>query len=114
MLQKTLPFEELRRLPKRPLRRRVFRLHLDPLEDGTYVFKARSFTRARGLTYRCRVNPRTGYVWCSCRDFRFRKDSLHPTMWNGPVCKHLERAIRTVRKVEREAAVAPQRVAYVA
>lgn len=111
MLQKLLPFEELKRAPKRPLRRRVFRLHLDPLEDGTYLFRARSFSRRKGLIYRLRVNPVTGYVWCSCRDFKFRKDSLHPTMWYGPVCKHLERAVRTVKKVRKEIVEAPKRAA---
>jgi hypothetical protein len=74
---------------------------LDPLPDGTYLFRARSFTRQRGGVYRCRVNPHSGYVWCTCRDFQFRHAPEHPSYWSGRVCKHLERAIRTVRMVER-------------
>lgn len=100
-LQFSLPFEPSVRRKQSPLRRRVFRLQLDPSADGTYFFKARSFSRLKGKSYRLRVNPRTGEVWCSCRDFMYRKGPEHPSFWHGPLCKHLQRAIRTVKKVER-------------
>ena len=74
---------------------------MEPDADGTYVFRARSFTREKGRVYRCRLNPRTGEVWCGCRDFEFRKGLMHPTLFSGPLCKHLERAARTVRHAER-------------
>lgn len=74
---------------------------MEPTEDGTYLFRARSFSRQNGQVYRCRVNPVTGAVWCNCGDFQFRKASEDPTYWHGSVCKHLERAKRTVREAER-------------
>lgn len=72
------------------------------MPDGTYLFRARSFSRRRGQIYRCRVNPVTGYVYCNCKDFMFRHAADDPSYWGGHVCKHLRRAIRTVRKLERE------------
>ena len=99
-MQPSLPFEPRGRT-KQPLRRRVFRLRLEPFEDGTYLFKARSFTRKKGRSYRVRVNPQTGFVWCSCRDFHYRRQFLSPNYWDGPFCKHLARAVKTVRKVEK-------------
>lgn len=101
-LQLVLPLEPRRAAPAKPIRRRVFRLHLDPSADGTYTFRARSFTRRKGRAYRCRVNPATGFVWCNCKDFTFRKAPQNPSYFDGSVCKHLERAMRTVRKLERE------------
>jgi len=101
-LQMALPFEGRERLAVKPIRRCVRRVQLDPNPDGTYVFRARSFSRRQGVVYRCRVNPRTGIVWCSCRDFLYRHYHTHPSYSQGEVCKHLRRAIRTVRKVERE------------
>ena len=100
--QLSLPFEPVTKRKQPPIRRRVFRLQLEPFGDGTYLFKARSFTRRKGRAYRVRVNPRSGFVWCTCRDFHYRKEGLHPTYDEGPYCKHLQRAVRTVRKVERE------------
>ena len=79
---------------------------MEPDADGTYVFRARSFSREKGRVYRCTVNPRDGHVWCGCRDFEFRKAPMRPTLFSGPLCKHLERAARTVRQVERERASA--------
>jgi hypothetical protein len=105
-LQLQLPFEPYV-VRKQPLRRRVFRLQLAPFADGSYLFKARSFSRKKGRSYRLRVNPQTGYVWCSCRDFHYRKEGLRPNYWDGPFCKHLARAVKTVRKVEREAEQLP-------
>lgn len=84
-----------------PIKRCVRRVRMEPDADGTYTFRARSFSRERGRIYRCRVNPQTGYVWCGCRDFEFRKAPFHPTLEGGPLCKHLERAAQTVRKAER-------------
>ena len=84
-----------------PIKRCVRRVSLDPDVEGTYTFRARSFSRARGRVYRCKVNPRTGYVWCGCRDFEFRRSPMNPTLFSGPLCKHLERAARTVQKAER-------------
>lgn len=101
-LQLSLPFEPMEKRRAAPLRRRVFRLQLEPFEDGTYVFKARSFTRRKGRVYRLRVNPHSGYVWCSCRDFHYRRERENPTFWHGPYCKHLQRAVRTVMKIEKE------------
>jgi hypothetical protein len=71
------------------------------MPDGTYLFRARSFSRKRGQVYRCRVNPVTGYVYCNCKDFMYRHAPFAPSYWGGHVCKHLQRAIRTVRGVER-------------
>ncbi|HEY0866338.1 MAG TPA: hypothetical protein VGE01_03110 [Fimbriimonas sp.] len=85
-LQLSLPFEPSERRKQPPLRRRVFRLQLEPFGDGSYLFKARSFSRRKGRSYRLRANPRTGLVWCSCRDFRYRKESQRPTFWDGPYC----------------------------
>jgi hypothetical protein len=79
----------------------VRRVRLEPTEDGTYLFRARSFSRQNGVVYRCRVNPVTGAVWCNCGDFQFRHAPEEPTYWCGRVCKHLERAKRTVRQAER-------------
>lgn len=101
--QFVLPFDGVRKVvATRSIRRCVRRVRLDPSEDGTYLFRARSFSRQRGTVYTCRVNPRTGFIWCNCPDFQFRKASEEPTYWRGPVCKHLERAKRTVRQAERE------------
>ncbi|MGV3615412.1 MAG: hypothetical protein ACO1SV_08785 [Fimbriimonas sp.] len=101
--QLVLPFDGRRKaVVSKSIRRCVRRVHLDPLPDGTYLFRARSFTRQRGSVYRCRVNPTTGFVWCNCRDFQFRHAGDEPTYWSGHVCKHLERAKRTVRQVERD------------
>lgn len=105
--QLTLPFDGKRKaVAPKEIRRCVRRVHLDPMPDGTYLFRARSFSRQKGQVYRCRVNPHTGYVWCNCRDFMYRRGPEHPTYWSGPLCKHLRRAIRTVHKVERERDVA--------
>ena len=82
------------------IRRCVRRVQMAPLPDGTYLFRARSFSRRRGLVHRCRVNPQSGFVWCTCRDFQFRHAADAPTYWSGHVCKHLERAKRTVRLAE--------------
>jgi hypothetical protein len=71
------------------------------MPDGTYLFRARSFSRKNGVVYRCRVNPLTGALWCNCGDFQYRKAAEEPTYWHGRVCKHLERAKRTVRDAER-------------
>ena len=90
---------------REPIRRCVRRVSLEPDGEGTYTFRARSFTRARGRVYRCKVNPRTGRVWCGCRDFEFRKAPFEPTLTSGPLCKHLERAARTVRKAVRRSAI---------
>ncbi len=102
-LQLVLPFDGRRKavVPK-TIRRCVRRVQLDPMPDGTYLFRARSFTRQRGSVYRCRVNPQTGFVYCTCRDFQFRRAAESPSFWGGRVCKHLERAIRTIRRHERE------------
>lgn len=100
-MQFRLPFPRDGTSPKLKLRRRVFRLNQEPKPDGSYLFKAKSFSSLYGVEHRCRVNPRTGYVTCSCRDFKFRMERFHPNYWEGPVCKHLRRAIRTVRKLER-------------
>ena len=105
-MQPALPFEPPEPEPK-TFRRRVYRLALQPLGDGSYLFKAKSFTSRIGVSYRCRVNPKTGFVWCSCRDFKFRKDRAWPNYWEGPFCKHLKRAVKTVRKLERAASCRP-------
>ena len=102
-----LPFGDLKERGG-AIRRRVFRVHLEPLPDGTYVFNAKSFSRQDGLAYRCYVNPLTGRVSCSCKDFQFRKDRALPTMASGHVCKHLKRAIRTVRRLGRLRSAEPQ------
>jgi len=105
--QPSLPFMAPPRLhasDRLPIRRCVRRVRLEPDPDGTYVFRARSFTRERGRVYRCRVNPATGEVWCGCRDFEFRKAPMNPTLFSGPLCKHLERAARTVQQAERSRA----------
>ncbi len=86
---------------RKPIKRCVRRVRMEPDTDGTYVFRARSFSREKGRVYRCRVNPRSGEVWCGCRDFEFRKGPMHPTLSSGALCKHLERAVRTVQKAER-------------
>ena len=101
-MQPTLPFPRDGSVPMRRFRRRVHRLVLDPLPDGSYIFKTKSFTRETGTSYRCRINPHTGYVWCSCRDFKYRRDRWKPNYWDGPVCKHLKRAIRTVRRLQKK------------
>jgi len=102
-LQLTLPFDGRRTaVAPKVIRRCVRRVRLEPYSDGTYVFRARSFSRERGRVYRCRVNPNTGQVWCSCKDFMFRRAQDGPTFHSGKVCKHLERAIRTVRMAERQ------------
>lgn len=106
-MQFKLPFKEIEE-PKGPIRRRVYRTRLEPLPDGTYVFKAKSFSRRSGLAYRCFVNPETGRVSCTCRDFRYRKDRWIPTMAGGPVCKHLKRAIRTVKRLRKAQAAEPR------
>ena len=85
-----------------PIRRRVLRTQMAPTKEGAYLFRARSFTRFRGRVHRLSVNPRTGRVWCSCPDFQYRKRLEHPTFFGGPMCKHLRRAIRTVRSAERQ------------
>jgi hypothetical protein len=103
VLQLSLPFEAPKREPKAPLRRRVFRVRLEPNADGTYFFKARSFTHRKGA-HRLRVNPVTGFVSCTCKDFRYRRQNLEPTYFGGEVCKHLTRALKTVRKLQREMA----------
>ncbi len=102
-MQFSLPFPRDGTAPS-TFRRRVFRLELQPLSDGLYLFEAKSFSRENGAVYRCRVNPRTGYVWCSCRDFKYRKDRFEPNYFEGPFCKHLKRAVRTVRKLEKNKA----------
>ena len=101
-MQPMLPFPRDGSLPKLRIRRRVYRPKLEPLADGAYVFAAKSFSLPIGVTYRCVVNPTTGYVWCSCRDFGFRKDKFDPTYWEGSVCKHLRRAIRTVKTLVKK------------
>ena len=101
-MQFELPFDMPRKAKREPIRRRVYRVRLEPFEDGTYLFKARSFTRAKGKIHRCRVNPETGLVACTCPDFYYRKSQTHPTYYGGEVCKHLQRAIRTIHKIERE------------
>ncbi|CAN5525725.1 hypothetical protein BH11ARM2_BH11ARM2_01710 [soil metagenome] len=99
-VQFTLPFEPSRATAK-TIRRRVFRRPLEPAADGTYIFKARPFTHRHGRAYRVLVNPHSGHVSCTCPDFKYRKAVLGSTYFGGAVCKHLARAIRTVRKVER-------------
>lgn len=100
-MQFELPLE-MKKAPKsRTFRRCVRRVRLEPDAVGTYTFRARSFTREKGRVYRCRVNPRTGFVWCNCRDFTYRKAPQMPTYEHGPLCKHLERAVRTIRGVEK-------------
>jgi hypothetical protein len=102
--QPSLPYMAPPRLhasDRKPIKRCVRRVRMEPDPDGTYVFRARSFSRERGRVYRCTVNPRDGHVWCGCRDFEFRKGPLHPSLYSGPLCKHLERAARTVRQAER-------------
>ncbi|RYG44828.1 hypothetical protein EON79_14065 [bacterium] len=99
-LQPALPFEPMRATAK-SIRRRVFRWPMHPAEDGTYTFRARSFSRQGGRAYRVMVNPHSGHVSCQCPDFTYRKSALGSTYFGGQVCKHLERAIRTVRKVEK-------------
>lgn len=106
ILQLSLPFEVPRRDPKAPFRRCVRRVRLAPDAYGTYTFRARSFTHRKGI-HRLRVNPTTGYVSCTCKDFRFRRGPFEPTYFGGDLCKHLQRAVRTVRKLQREAAQAP-------
>ena|SRR5947209_8614831 len=101
-MQFEFPFEELEKAKRAPIRRRVYRVRLEPFEDGSYLFKARSFTRPKGTIHRCRVNPETGLVNCTCADFYYRKSQSHPTYYGGDVCKHLKRAIRTIHQVERE------------
>ena len=103
-VQPTLPFMAPPRLhasDREPIKRCVRRVRLEPDPDGTYTFRARSFSRKKGRVDRCTANPRTGEVWCGCRDFEFRKGPMRPTLWSGPLCKHLERAARTVRQAER-------------
>ena len=99
-LQPTLPFEPVRATAK-AIRRRVFRRPMAPAEDGTYTFRARSFSRKGGRAYRVLVNPQSGHISCNCPDFTYRKATIGSTYFGGAVCKHLERAIRTVRKVEK-------------
>lgn len=110
MLQAILPFKEFS-LPREPIRRRVYRVCLDPLPDGTYVFKAKSFSRRCGPSYKCHVNPRTGFVFCTCRDFQYRRGRWMPTYEHGPFCKHLRRAVRTVKKLVKRAALEGARAA---
>ena len=86
---------------RKPIKQCVRRVRMEPDLDGTYTFRARSFTREKGRVYRCKVNPITGHVWCGCRDFEFRKGPMNPTLFSGPLCKHLERAARTVQQAER-------------
>lgn len=100
-LQNPLPFDRPPVFSK-SIRRCVRRVRMEPESDGAYHFRARSFTRRNGVVHHCRVNPDTGFVWCSCKDFLFRHADESPTIWNGRVCKHLRRAIRTVRRVERD------------
>ncbi|RYG37433.1 hypothetical protein EON81_06780 [bacterium] len=99
-LQPALPFEPVRATVK-GIRRRVFRLPMEPAEDGTYTFRARSFSREGGRAYRVLVNPHSGDVSCQCPDFQYRKSTIGSTYFGGQVCKHLARAIRTVQKVEK-------------
>lgn len=99
-MQPSLPFPEFKE-PRGPIRRRVYRLRPDPLPSGAYVFKAKSFSRRVGLAYRCYVNPKTGSIYCSCRDFKFRKGRVAATYPAGPACKHLQRAIRTVKRLQK-------------
>jgi hypothetical protein len=100
-MQFELPFDKPK-TTRAPIRRRVYRVRLEPFEDGTYLFKARSFSISKGKIHRCRVNPETGMVSCTCADFYYRKSQLHPTYYGGDVCKHLKRAIRTIHKVDRD------------
>lgn len=97
--QRELPLKVLSAKPK--IRRRVFRVHSLPLADGTYIFTAHSFSRP-GKSYTCLVNPHTKLVHCTCRDYA--RLSVTPTFLTGRLCKHLERAVRTVRRIEAHAA----------
>lgn len=106
-VQMALPLDLKEARPAKTIRRRVHRVRLEPNGLGFYVFRARSFTRRRGWVYRCGVNPTSGEVWCTCRDFRYRKRWQHPSYSYGSVCKHLERAIKTVRRVERHGHAMP-------
>lgn len=68
---------------------------MEPDARGTYTFKARSFTRQSGWSYRVRVNLRTNEMDCSCGDYRYRRGPDHG------LCKHLRRALVTARLAER-------------
>jgi hypothetical protein len=94
--QRELPLRVVSSKPK--IRRRVFRAQLDPAVDGTYIFTAHSFSR-RDRSYVCLVNPVSRHVHCTCPEFsRLR---VRPTYLTGRLCKHLERAVRTVRRLSR-------------
>jgi hypothetical protein len=92
--QRELPLRVVSAKPK--IRRRVFRVQIEPAADGTYIFTAHSFTKQR-RSYTCLVNPSTRQVHCTCRDFARLLPA--PTYLTGRLCKHLDRAVRTVRRV---------------
>ena len=97
--QRELPLRGVSAKPK--IRRRVFRVQIEPAADGTYIFTAHSFTNLQ-RSYTCHVNPSTRQVHCTCWDFARLLPA--PTYLTGRLCKHLERAVRTVRRVQRSGA----------
>lgn len=78
--------------------RRTVRLS-EIVNDETVVFTTKSFTNTTAEDkYHPLVDLHTGAVSCDCPHFIYRLAKTQPTVSDGEKCKHLQRALETLRR----------------